>query len=199
MTRASRRTWNETRVEMDKPAPDPLQGDPRPHRRDRRGRAPAPDRALGRDRRADRDQGHEQARRRVPARPRGRHDAPPRHAARGRAAARHGRAHLARDHHHLHRDAGAVRRRRRAGGRSARHARSRPLLFRLLGAGRAGARRTSEAIAEVARSGKHDRRRGGRSIGPMVGRRSPAPTRRKSSPSFPSSKSPTAPPIFPPT
>ena len=46
----------------------------------------------------------------------------------------HGRAHLARDHHHLHRHAGAVRRRtptcRR---RSARHARPGPLLFRLLG------------------------------------------------------------------
>ena len=48
------------------------------------------------------------------------------------------RAHLARDHHHLHRHAGAVRRRRRARGRRARHARPGPLLFRLLRAGRGG-------------------------------------------------------------
>ena len=163
---------------MDKAAPDPLQAI--------RDRIDAIDEAMhrlliersGRDRGADRDQGHEQARRRVPPGPRGGHDAPSRAPPRRRAAACDGRAHLARDHHHLHDDAGAVLDRRRAGRGCACTARRDPLLFRLLRPDRELRERVGRNRARCAiRQG--DRRCPGGMPPSDGGRALPAPASRK--------------------
>ena len=88
----------------------------------------------------DPHQGDEPPGRGVPAGTRGRYDAPPGRTPWRGAAARHRRAHLARDHHHLHPHAGALRRRHRHIGGAGRDARPCPFLFRLLGRRRADRR-----------------------------------------------------------
>ena len=184
---------------MDKAAPDPLQAI--------RERIDAIDEAMHRlliERSGViaeliRDQGDEQARRRLPPRPRGRHDAPPRACATpascrsppsSTSGARSSPRFTA-----MQAPFGVV------AGPAADPLAMRDLVRFYFGFSVAG-RGLRDATS--ARSPRwRDRRRqiavvAAARDGPMVGRRSPAPARRKSSPSFPSSKFPTAPPSFPP-